>query len=174
MEDRKARLKALAARAGRGTPKTTTETNDDQTPSQQQQQRRTLNFRNYAPADDRLVHGDDDDDANTDNQKTQEPVRKRSKLANANSGGSAAAAGENQKEEKTALEKALEEAKAEIPTHSRTGEDLVAMAPKKINWDLKRDIQPKLKKLEKRTQRAIVEMLRERIEKEAAEAEDLD
>ena len=42
-------------------------------------------------------------------------------------------------------------------------------APKKINWDLKRDIQDKLKKLEKRTQKAIVEMLKERLEKEAAE-----
>jgi coiled-coil domain-containing protein 12 len=48
------------------------------------------------------------------------------------------------------------------------------MAPKKINWDLKRDIQPKLAKLEKRTQKAIVEMLKKRLELEASQAADDD
>ncbi|EFJ50918.1 hypothetical protein VOLCADRAFT_116633 [Volvox carteri f. nagariensis] len=38
---------------------------------------------------------------------------------------------------------------------------LVNIAPKKANWDLKRDVQPKLDKLERRTQRAILEMMRE-------------
>ena len=44
------------------------------------------------------------------------------------------------------------------------------MAPKKINSDLKRDISAKLAKLEKRTQKAIVSMLRERLELEASAA----
>ena len=35
------------------------------------------------------------------------------------------------------------------------------MAPKKANWDLKRDVQPKLDKLERRTQRALVEIMRD-------------
>lgn len=34
------------------------------------------------------------------------------------------------------------------------------LAPKKPNWDLKRDIAPKLEKLEKKTQRAIIAMMR--------------
>ncbi|PNW75233.1 hypothetical protein CHLRE_12g518300v5 [Chlamydomonas reinhardtii] len=38
---------------------------------------------------------------------------------------------------------------------------LVNIAPKKANWDLKRDVQPKLDKLERRTQRAMLDMMRE-------------
>lgn len=39
----------------------------------------------------------------------------------------------------------------------------VNIAPKKINWDLKKHIEPKLEKLKKRTQKAIVEILREKL-----------
>lgn len=46
---------------------------------------------------------------------------------------------------------------------SCTQELLVNVAPKKANWDLKRDIQPKLDKLERRTQRAIMEILMEQV-----------
>lgn len=46
--------------------------------------------------------------------------------------------------------------------------DLLNLAPQKIDWDLKRDIAPKLDKLERRTQRAIAELIRERLA--AAEA----
>ncbi|XP_022082505.1 coiled-coil domain-containing protein 12-like isoform X2 [Acanthaster planci] len=42
--------------------------------------------------------------------------------------------------------------------------DLVNLAPRKPDWDLKRDITPKLEKLERRTQRAIAELIRERIQ----------
>ena len=38
--------------------------------------------------------------------------------------------------------------------------------PKKINWDLKAQVEGKLAKLKTRTQRAIVELLREKISKE--------
>ena len=55
-------------------------------------------------------------------------------------------------------------------TNNNNEEDnITAMAPKKINWDLKRDIQDKIAKLERRTQKAIVELLKERLEKEASE-----
>ena len=37
------------------------------------------------------------------------------------------------------------------------------IAPKKPNWDLKRDITKKLEKLERRTQQALVEMIREQV-----------
>ncbi|XP_059830096.1 coiled-coil domain-containing protein 12 isoform X1 [Hypanus sabinus] len=38
--------------------------------------------------------------------------------------------------------------------------DLVNLAPRKPDWDLKRDVAKKLEKLEKRTQRAIAELIR--------------
>ena len=145
MEDRKARLKALAAKAGRTkepSPDAAAKARDDE-----EEEASRVNFRNYTPADARLV-----------DPSAEEPSSKKARTI-------------EEKKEKSVLEKALEEAKAEIPS-LKTGDDLVAMAPKKINWDLKRDIQPKLDKLEKRTQKAIVEMLRDRLEKEAAE--DLD
>ncbi|KAG1681271.1 Coiled-coil domain-containing protein 12 [Nymphon striatum] len=41
--------------------------------------------------------------------------------------------------------------------------DLVNLAPRKPDWDLKRDVAKKLERLEKRTQRAIVEIIRDRI-----------
>ena len=50
----------------------------------------------------------------------------------------------------------------------RTAEEdaalLAAVAPKKPAWDLKRDIAPKLAQLERRTQRAVVELVREKEE----------
>ncbi|XP_051468703.1 coiled-coil domain-containing protein 12 [Apus apus] len=41
--------------------------------------------------------------------------------------------------------------------------DLANLAPRKPDWDLKRDVAKKLEKLEKRTQRAIAELIRERL-----------
>ena len=49
--------------------------------------------------------------------------------------------------------------------------DIVNLAPRKPDWDLKRDIAKKLEKLEKRTARAIGEIIRERL-KADTEAED--
>lgn len=45
-------------------------------------------------------------------------------------------------------------------------QDFTNLAPKKPDWDLKRDIGPKLEKLEKRTQKAIAELIRERLKEE--------
>ena len=56
----------------------------------------------------------------------------------------------------------------------RTAEEdaalLAAVAPKKPAWDLKRDIAPKLAKLERRTRRAVVELVREKAAEKAAAA----
>lgn len=41
--------------------------------------------------------------------------------------------------------------------------DLATLAPQKIDWDLKREAEKKLKVLEKRTQKAIVEIIRDRL-----------
>ncbi|BFZ22487.1 hypothetical protein BsWGS_25526 [Bradybaena similaris] len=47
--------------------------------------------------------------------------------------------------------------------HIVTEVDLNTLAPRKPDWDLKRDISKKLEKLERRTQRAIAELIRERL-----------
>lgn len=44
--------------------------------------------------------------------------------------------------------------------------DFTNLAPRKPDWDLKRDIAPKLERLEKRTQKAIAELIRERLKEE--------
>ena len=52
------------------------------------------------------------------------------------------------------------------PPHSLAHQDPdapVAIVPKKANWDLKRDLAPKTARLERLTQRAIAEILRERV-----------
>jgi coiled-coil domain-containing protein 12 len=55
-------------------------------------------------------------------------------------------------------------------TNAKNSVAVSSVAPKKINWDLKRDISDKLAKLERRTQTSIVEMLKERLELEASQA----
>lgn len=40
------------------------------------------------------------------------------------------------------------------------------MAPRKPDWDLKRDIERRMAKLERQTQRAIAELIRERLKGE--------
>lgn len=44
--------------------------------------------------------------------------------------------------------------------------DLDSLQPKRANWDLKRDVQPKLQILEDRTSNAILRNVRERLQKE--------
>nr|XP_046194878.1 coiled-coil domain-containing protein 12-like [Oncorhynchus gorbuscha] len=41
--------------------------------------------------------------------------------------------------------------------------DLANLAPRKPDWDLKRDVAKKLEKLERRTQKAIAELIRDRL-----------
>ncbi len=52
----------------------------------------------------------------------------------------------------------------------RPQEVLLSVQPKKANWDLRRDVAKKLEKLDKRTQRAMVELMRQEEEKRTAEA----
>ena len=40
-------------------------------------------------------------------------------------------------------------------------QDVLSIAPKKANWDLRRDVQPKLDKLERRTQRAMIQLMQQ-------------
>ena len=41
--------------------------------------------------------------------------------------------------------------------------DLTNLAPQKVDWDLKRDLEKRMKVLEKKTQRTIVELIRDRL-----------
>ena len=54
------------------------------------------------------------------------------------------------------------------------GEAIINVAPKKANWDLRRDVAKKLEKLERRTQRALVAIMQEQqkhmLEKEEGQA----
>mmetsp|Transcript_55017 Transcript_55017/g.159275 ORF Transcript_55017/g.159275 Transcript_55017/m.159275 type:complete len:167 (+) Transcript_55017:108-608(+) len=161
MGDRKARLAALAAKAGRSK-----KLNDDEEAKNGENDEivtsdkstKALSFRNYAPADEGLGKSDPGDDAGA-----EESAAKKPRLDAPNSS--------------SALQDALLQAKQELQSSNGKGKKTVteeSAAPKKINWDLKRDIQDKLNKLEKRTQKAIVEMLKERLEKEAAEQADSD
>ncbi|KAI9278223.1 cwf18 pre-mRNA splicing factor-domain-containing protein [Phascolomyces articulosus] len=59
---------------------------------------------------------------------------------------------------KKALAAAAEQEKEEV--------DLFNLQPKKPNWDLKRDVEKKLEKLDRRTQRAILEIIRDRLSNE--------
>ena len=145
MGDRKARLAALASKAGRSKP-APTNAQEEESPEDPMEQgpEAKLKFRNYAPKDEALGK-DEDDDENDDQQL---PKRQRTD------------------DTKSALQEALEAAKQDAKPMATTSVE--PMAPKKINWDLKRDIGDQLAKLERRTQKAIVELLKERLENEAA------
>jgi len=160
MTDRKARLAALAAKAGRN-KKPDEDDGQDQHQAEQEEETApaavpSIKFRNYTPADASLEQKQQPTDDG-------EPESKRPRT-------DATTTASNDSNKKSALERALEQAKAEAAAASAVPQATASQEPpKKINWDLKRDIQPKLDKLEKRTQKAIVALLRERLEKEAAE-----
>ncbi|KAK9266258.1 hypothetical protein L1049_000046 [Liquidambar formosana] len=53
---------------------------------------------------------------------------------------------------------------AEAPPPEKEEDPFLNIAPKKPNWDLRRDVQKKLDKLERRTQKAIFKLMEEREE----------
>jgi coiled-coil domain-containing protein 12 len=162
MGDRKARLAALAAKAGRIKPVASEEPALDEdtvgaaAEESSSSNKRAISFRNYAPNDDSL-----------DPMMEGKSPPKRSKTTKNNKPG----ASEGQPaSSSSALEEALQEARQEASTaNNYENEEISTMAPKKINWDLKRNIEDKIAKLERRTQKAIVELLKARLEKEASE-----
>jgi coiled-coil domain-containing protein 12 len=175
-DDRKTRLAALAARAGRTkapSPSDNDKTslgagnhhhhnNNNNDKADDSLGTKHISFRNYAPTDKSLEQQD-----GPEKDHNPPPSKKRPRDDE----------NENEKStfvppasSKTMLQDALREARRESTIAAVAETSSVAnIAPKKINWDLKRDIQPKLAKLEKRTQRAIVDMLKKRLEMEAAQ-----
>lgn len=197
MSDRKARLAALAARAGRNEQQLTTPSSDggdgasgiDQG-AQDDASKPSLSFRNYVPKDASLdasssartppqPEGGGGGGGGSGRQSTKR--QKTSDLSKSKDDGSASHSSSSSlapPKKSSALEAAL--AKTSRESREAAGQNVGAIggwahhvttpvSTKKVNWDLKRDIRQKMDKLERRTQRAIVELLRERLEREAAE-----
>ncbi|CAN1266673.1 Coiled-coil domain-containing protein 12 [Linum perenne] len=59
------------------------------------------------------------------------------------------------------------------PTEKKEVDPFLNIAPKKPNWDLRRDVQKKLDKLERRTQKALYKLMEEQ-EKERQAAETIE
>lgn len=145
MADRKARLAALAAKAGRSKPQITEDKEQTQITDQPEEQPEAKRQKI--------------DDVDVSNEQPR-PVED-----------------EQPEPEVDPLEQALEEAKREATLTSSTDANntIGNLAPKKINWDLRRDVQARLDKLERKTQRVMIEILKARLDKEAAaEVDDLD
>ncbi|KAI8985392.1 cwf18 pre-mRNA splicing factor-domain-containing protein, partial [Pilobolus umbonatus] len=96
---------------------------------------RTLRFRNYTPQDEKLK----------EHAQISTPDDIKDNIES-----------ETKNFTKEALAQAAEKEKEEV--------DLFNLAPKKPNWDLKRDVEKKLDKLERQTQRAIYQIIRTRLE----------
>ena len=192
-DDRKSRLKALAARAGRKKEPAPDETaganssnsnnnsnnDNDNDNTTSEPPRKNVVFRNYAPLDKSL--GSRSRDQQSNEEETDTPHRsasKRPRTRESDTTTTTTVAGETKNEPfsaSEALRTALREtqragATDATTTTSANAGTVTSMAPKKTNWDLKRDIGDKLAKLERRTQKAIVKILKERLESEAAVA----
>ncbi|CAJ1917661.1 unnamed protein product [Cylindrotheca closterium] len=167
MGDRKARLAALAAKAGRTKQKQGDEDesniSNETANDSSSQERKTISFRNYAPRDASMDIDKNSSNGDDDNQgEGDESAAKKRRLEETSSG-----------TKTTSLAEALAEAQNDIVKGpGATEEGVNVMAPKKVNWDLKRGIESKLAKLERRTQRALVELLKERLDKEADEVDE--
>ena len=196
MSDRQARLAALAAKAGR-LPQQSIElerssdsdTNIDDVANRDNNDnggtstnKPTLSFRNYVPKDASLdappppIH-----DATNNNKDKQLVSNKRQKTStitksNKDSSSSSTTTTAAATPPKSALELAL--AKTNRESREAAGQNVgeaggwskvIPISTKKVNWDLKRGIQHKMDRLERRTQKAIVQLLRERLEQEARE-----
>mmetsp|Transcript_20867 Transcript_20867/g.26953 ORF Transcript_20867/g.26953 Transcript_20867/m.26953 type:complete len:135 (-) Transcript_20867:129-533(-) len=131
VEDRRARLAALAAKA-----------------------RRTDNIVELNDSQEWMLQ-----DFGSEQEEEQNRRSKRARPADTGA-----------QKEKTALEIALERARAELIVGGASPLEN-SIQQYKANWDLKRDIQPNLDLLERRTQKAIVQLLRERLEREMEEDE---
>lgn len=69
-----------------------------------------------------------------------------------------------------ALEAELEDRCKEAVDAAQEEDAVMAIAPKKPNWDLKRDVQKKMQVLGVKTDKAIMELIRRKIKQESGEA----
>lgn len=120
-EERRARLRAMRADAGRPTPEGDDDENDADV--------KEVKFRNYLPRDGDL---------------TRVPATTAPTMVPAKS---------DDEEDEDDRPMALKPNVGDV--------DPAMLVPKKANWDLKRDVERRVGKLEKRTARAMVDIARE-------------
>ncbi|KAJ3299127.1 Coiled-coil domain-containing protein 12 [Borealophlyctis nickersoniae] len=143
MEDQARKRKERLAALRKAKTKASDSTNGEEQPEEQDEApaKPTLRFRNYEPVSEDL-----------------QPLKQ-----------DAPAVGPNAKEVVETVEGQVEQFAREAleAEQQRSKEvDLFNLAPKKPNWDLKRDLEKKTEKLERRTQAAIADIIRERLRQE--------
>lgn len=156
-EERKKRLQELRNKAAAASNNSN---GDDSADAQQKQESEhhaaTVKFRNYHPQDVALL-----------------PNKKRPLGTDGQENGGAAGDGSENAAKSKRVE-AEEESKVDIITRElrENKTDEVHIVPKNPNWDLKNQVASKLDRLRRRTQRAIVELLRERVAEDDEEGGD--
>lgn len=100
-----------------------------------------LKFRNYSVKDDRITH---EKQAAANPPKYEQPVVEQDGDVEG---------------EVTIKQVDLVQGHVQIMFVAMSQELLLSVAPKKPNWDLRRDVEPKLAKLERRTQRAMITIM---------------
>lgn len=191
-EDRQSRLKAIAARKAKKLQEQKNQENEGEPDTTIKS--KSIQFRNYTPIDssletshnEKIIDKDLDmsetdqvDESLVDNENAQINVAKKRRFEEPVSN----VMDSSDLDLESALLQAKLEQKNQLTKNSQTSSasnpkqpSLLnsVMSTKKVNWDLKQDIQKKLDRLEKRTQTAIVHILKERLEREAAEEVDDD
>ena len=121
-----------------------------------------IRFRNYVPHDATLKEKKEDKDPEQSTTDTAAPT------SSSSSSEPPAAASVNTTNSKRKREE-VDVIKQELALH--TDEDL-NIVPKKPNWDLKSQVEDRIQKLNRRTQRAVVDLLREKLAADAAANDD--
>lgn len=142
-EDRKRKLAEIRAKANKGSTAEGQKVAQESTAANEEQSEESekkIKFRNYQPYDKTLKAGDKKE---ASKENTAEPIVAESSQP-------------------------LETNIIRLELQKFEGDELNIM-PKKPNWDLKVQVEGKLEKLKNRTQKAIVEILREKLAAEARE-----
>ena len=121
-----------------------------------------IRFRNYVPHDATLKEKKEEKDTEQLATDATAPT------SSSSSSEPPAAAAVNTTNSKRKREE-VDVIKQELALH--TDEDL-NIVPKKPNWDLKSQVEDRIQKLKRRTQRAIVDLLREKLAADAADNDD--
>jgi coiled-coil domain-containing protein 12 len=165
--DRKARLAAIRANASTGKGMENAKDNDGDKEKATAETvaassaELPVKFRNYNPQDTALQpkkrpHPEEGADATTDVAKIAKTEEPKNQNKNQN---------KNKSNNKHNKKNKVEEQDQDIIARElrELASDEINIVPKKPNWDLKNQVSAKLEKLRRRTQRAIVDVLREKV-----------
>jgi coiled-coil domain-containing protein 12 len=134
-------------------------------------------FRNYRPKDKSLLQAEREElppppSSSSSGRREREAAVAEEPLPSAEDLLLAEAEGGGEGDGGAPIEETLLQRELRITKEEAGGEGVVNIAAQKANWDLKRDVAKKMKKLERRTQRAIVELLREKMAQEGSSGDD--